>query len=110
LQIGCVYAILALMLLAPIVTRQVDLRFEADVKPVSTPFFGRDRELEQMAGLLTRRSCRLLTLVGAGGIGKTRLALQVATAQQAHFVDGVVFVALASIDSPDFLPASIAAS
>jgi predicted ATPase/DNA-binding CsgD family transcriptional regulator len=82
----------------------------AQVPPPSTPFIGRDRELEQIAGLLTRPSCRLLTLVGAGGIGKTRLALQVATSQQAHFVDGVAFVALTSIDSPDFLPASIGAA
>ena len=82
----------------------------AQVPLPSTPFIGRDRELEQIAGLLTRPSCRLLTLVGAGGIGKTRLALQVATRAQAHFVDGVVFVALTSIDSPDFLPASIGAA
>jgi predicted ATPase/DNA-binding CsgD family transcriptional regulator len=82
----------------------------ADATPVSTPFIGRDRELEQIAGLSTRPSCRLLTLVGAGGIGKTRLALQVATSQQAHFVDGIAFVALTSIDSPDFLPASIGAA
>src|SRR5215472_11052427 len=72
--------------------------------PASTPFVGRARELEHIVGLLTRPSCRLLTLVGAGGIGKTRLALQVATSQQAHFVDGVAFVALTSIDAPDFVP------
>jgi predicted ATPase/DNA-binding CsgD family transcriptional regulator len=110
LQIGGIYAILALMQLARIGISQVDLQFEADVTPLSTPFFGRDRELEQIAGLLTRPSCRLLTLVGAGGIGKTRLALQVATCQQTHFGDGVVLVALASIDSPEFLAASIGAA
>jgi predicted ATPase/DNA-binding CsgD family transcriptional regulator len=76
----------------------------------STAFIGRDRELEQIAGLLTDPTCRLLTLVGSGGIGKTRLALQVAISQQVYFVDGVSFVALTSIDSPDFLLASIGAA
>ncbi|GHO60558.1 LuxR C-terminal-related transcriptional regulator [Ktedonobacter robiniae] len=76
----------------------------------STAFIGRDRELKQIAGLLTDPTCQLLTLVGSGGIGKTRLALQVATSQQVHFVDGVSFVALTSIDSPDFLPTSIGAT
>src|SRR5438045_2307332 len=76
----------------------------------STAFIGRDRELEQIVGLLTDPTCRLLTLVGSGGIGKTRLALQVTTNQQVHFVDGVSFVALTSIDSPDFLPTSIGAA
>ncbi|HET8842407.1 MAG TPA: NB-ARC domain-containing protein, partial [Ktedonobacteraceae bacterium] len=76
----------------------------------STAFIGRNCELEQIAALLTDPNCQLLTLVGPGGIGKTRLALQVATNQQLHFVDGVSFIALTSIDSPDFLPASIGAT
>src|SRR5690349_89565 len=64
----------------------------------ATAFIGRNCELEQIATLLTDPACRLLTLVGPGGIGKTRLALQVATNQQLHFVDGVSFIALTSSD------------
>lgn len=72
-----------------------------------TTFIGRDRELDEIAALLADPACRLLTLVGSGGIGKTRLALQAAAHHQPHFADGAAFVALTAIDSPDFLPAAI---
>jgi len=65
-----------------------------------TSFIGRDAELTQIARLLANPSCRLLTLIGPGGIGKTRLALEVVSAQTAAFADGVAFVALASVDTP----------
>jgi predicted ATPase/DNA-binding CsgD family transcriptional regulator len=64
--------------------------------PVQTaPFIGRSRELSEVRQLLTRS--RLLTLTGTGGTGKTRLALQVAEAIAATFVDGVCFVDLAPL-------------
>ncbi|MEO8611841.1 MAG: LuxR C-terminal-related transcriptional regulator [Chloroflexota bacterium] len=75
----------------------------------ATVFVGRDRELGEIAGLLADPTCRLLTLVGPGGIGKTSLALQ-ATSQQPHFEDDVAFVALSPITSPDFLTAAIGAA
>ncbi len=59
------------------------------------PLIGRTTEQQQLAALLTQT--RLLTLVGAPGIGKTRLALEVA--QQSNFADGAAFVALASLDT-----------
>ena len=73
----------------------------------ATTFIGRDRELSELAELLADPACRLLTLVGPGGIGKTRLAIQAATSQHAHFAHGVAFVALAPIVSADFLPSAI---
>lgn len=52
------------------------LRHNLPVAP--TPFVGREEELEAIAGLLAKPECRLISLLGPGGIGKTRLALQVA--------------------------------
>ncbi|MEZ4681014.1 MAG: tetratricopeptide repeat protein [Caldilineaceae bacterium] len=73
-----------------------------------TPFIGRVAELgELMRLLLTEDECRLLTLVGPGGMGKTRLALKVAEqvvalpAAQQPFQDGIFFVALETINDED---------
>jgi predicted ATPase len=68
-----------------------------------TPFVGRERELQAVLELLG--SSRLLTLTGAGGSGKTRLALQAAAEVADDFGDGTWFVPLASITKTDlFLP------
>ena len=55
-----------------------------------TSFIGREKELTDIAALFADPNCRLLTLVGAGGIGKTRLALQAGVYQQPHFADGLL--------------------
>ncbi len=73
-----------------------------------TSFVGREKELAEIAALLADPTCRLLTLVGAGGIGKTRLALQAAEDQQPDFADGIAFVPLAPVGSTDLLPSAIA--
>ena len=66
----------------------------------ATPFLGRARELSEVALLLAREDVRLLTLIGPGGTGKTRLALQ-AVAQAADvYPDGVYWVPLASLRDP----------
>jgi predicted ATPase/DNA-binding SARP family transcriptional activator len=71
-----------------------------------TPFIGRTQELEEIATLLQDPACRLLTLLGPGGIGKTRLAVQVAAAQDGQFADGVFFVSLAGLAAGEnILPA-----
>lgn len=63
-----------------------------------TAFIGRERELEQVGELLG--ACRLVTLTGIGGVGKTRLALQVASAALEAFSDGVFLVELAPFIDP----------
>src|SRR5215217_6436384 len=57
-----------------------------------TTLVGRERELARLRELLDDPACRLVTLVGPGGIGKTRLAVEVATARQDRHRDGTVFV------------------
>ena len=71
-----------------------------------TTFLGREREIEEVAGLVTET--RLLTLTGPGGTGKTRLALQVAARSMTAFPDGVWFVALGPISEADLVAPTIA--
>src|SRR5215510_2562923 len=76
-----------------------------------SPLVGRERELAQAEEMLRRADVGLLTLTGAGGSGKTRLALAVAGRQQGYFADGVVWVPLALVSSADqVLPAIARAS
>ncbi len=76
----------------------------------ATSFVGREGELSEIAALLRDPACRLLTLVGAGGIGKTRLALQAAHDQLPRFSNGVYFVPLQPLTSSDLLPSAIASA
>jgi predicted ATPase/class 3 adenylate cyclase len=65
-----------------------------------TPFLGREQEVQQIVDLLRRPEVRFLTLIGPGGTGKTRLALQAAAELLDDFADGVYFVPLASLADP----------
>ncbi len=95
------------------------IRAEEITSPISPPhnlptqlttFFGRETELTRIAARLNNPACRLLTLVGAGGIGKSRLALEAAKNLLGSFRDGVFFVPLASIGAgqTDFIVPAIA--
>jgi predicted ATPase/class 3 adenylate cyclase len=73
-----------------------------------TPLVGREREIAAVCALLQREDVRLLTLTGTGGIGKTRLALQVAAELCDAFADGVWFVGLSRLVDPALVLPTIA--
>ena len=72
-----------------------------------SPLVGREHEVAAVQTLLLQDTVALLTLTGPGGIGKTRLALQVAASLLDHFVDGVYFVSLAPIRDSEQVCAAI---
>lgn len=75
-----------------------------------TAFVGRQSELDTLHTLLDSSDTRLVTILGAGGIGKTRLALEVAHTRLARYPDGIFFVGLDPIEEPDLLLGAIADS
>ena len=74
----------------------------------ATPLIGREREVEAVCGLLRSSETRLLTLLGPGGTGKTRVGLQVAAELADGFEDGVFFVPIAAITDPALVAPTIA--
>jgi non-specific serine/threonine protein kinase len=72
-----------------------------------TSFVGREREQAEVASLLDAH--RLVTLIGAGGVGKTRLALRVAASAAARFPDGVWLVELSALTDPGLVPQAVGA-
>lgn len=73
-----------------------------------TPFIGRADEVTQLGALLNDPACRLLTLVGPGGIGKTRLAVEAAETCTSDFADRICFVPLQPVQSADLILPTIA--
>lgn len=78
-----------------------------DLPGEPTPLIGREHEVDEVGRLLADADTRLLTLVGPGGVGKTRLALHLAHLALDAYDDGVVWVELASLADPDLVPATI---
>lgn len=90
--------------LGPVSTERAASRPLSAALPVwPTPFLGRTGELNALGELLLDPNCRLLTIIGPGGIGKTRLAAEVAGQVIDRFADGACFVPLAQQSSPTFL-------
>jgi predicted ATPase len=81
-----------------------------NLPPPKSSFVGRDQELIEIAQQLAEKDCRLLTLHGMGGIGKSRTAIEVAYHQlkQGVFKDGIFFIALDALTSADMIPSAIA--
>ena len=75
-----------------------------------TPFMGRQSEIEQLRQMLDDPVYRLVTLTGAGGVGKTRLALRVAHELQSCYPQGAWLVELASLSDPELIPQTVAAA
>ena len=86
--------------------RPAGQRHNLPVQPI--PFVGRQAELAELDHLLADPSVRLITVAGAGGMGKTRLALEAAALHLDRFADGVYLVPLAPVPSPDGMVAAIA--
>src|SRR5437667_108865 len=73
-----------------------------------TSLIGREPEVAEISALLKQPEMRLLTLLGPGGIGKTRLAIAVATQMRSFFVGGTCFVGLAALNDPQLVVPTIA--
>lgn len=71
---------------------------------------GRERELAELRALLDRPGVRLVSLTGAGGSGKSRIALELARGLAPRFANGVVLVELAAVADPDLLPSTLVRS
>src|SRR5687767_12054088 len=87
---------------------ELDTSGPSNIPVPLTSVVGRERDVSLLSSLLQSGQTRLLTLTGPGGVGKTRLALQVAVASRGSFLDGAFFIALAPINNPDLILSTIA--
>jgi predicted ATPase/class 3 adenylate cyclase len=87
---------------------RLNVLFHTNLPVPPTLFVGRERELDELGALFATASVRLLTLTGAGGSGKTRLAVQAAAEASGFYPDGLFWVGLAPLHDPDLVTSSIA--
>jgi predicted ATPase len=87
--------------------KRVETRLRGPVPAPASPLVGRDEELAALTELLLDEGTRLVTLTGPGGVGKTRLAIETGNGLAEHFPGGIFFVPLASVEEPEFVPASM---
>jgi predicted ATPase/catechol-2,3-dioxygenase len=94
---------------APVPTGSAPPRRTNLTQPL-TSLIGRDRERTEIGALLLKEAVSLITLIGLGGAGKTRLAWQVALDLLDRFADGAFFIDLASVSDPERVPALLASA
>ena len=83
---------------------------EVQLPAQATSFVGREQELHDLMGMVSSPDCRLLTIAGSGGSGKTRLAMELARRAADSFRDGVCFVPLAPVAAADVFPSAVLAA
>ncbi|HRQ23984.1 MAG TPA: BTAD domain-containing putative transcriptional regulator, partial [Anaerolineales bacterium] len=92
--------------------QQIDFPPAFNLPVFSNPFLGRASEVSEIGRLLTSPATRLVTVVGPGGIGKTRLVVEAARAlaegKPGQFLHGISFIPLSTLDSPQDIPAQMA--
>jgi predicted ATPase len=86
-----------------------DVPLAGTVPVPATPLVGREREAAAVEDLVVREGARLVTLTGAGGVGKTRLVVEAARRLGPGFADGVRFVELAAVPAADLVAPAVAA-
>ncbi|MBI1278224.1 MAG: tetratricopeptide repeat protein [Anaerolineaceae bacterium] len=92
--------------LAPVVPHGI----ENNLPPILTRFLGRQQEAARLVDLLSRRTVRLVSLIGPGGVGKTRLATEVARRMEGVFAQEICFVELAGVADGNGIDDAIAAA